>query len=143
LIRDAIGSADIVESEASTVIDLISAWSEHIELPTGEVTELGLGRSLDPLPSPADVCSLLFDSSRWTLKSARAWAKMNGYHARKAHSAGGIVKVSNHNPAHFHSGSFSPVRLSSDIQAVMGNRKPRRSTRSSPKKRGGKRSMIG
>jgi len=143
LIRDAIGSADIVESEASTVVDLISAWSEHIELPTGEVTELGLGPSLDPLPSPTDVCSLLFDGSRWTVKSARAWARMNGYHAGKTHSAGGMVKVSNHNPAHFHSGSFSPVRLSSDIQAVMGKRKPRRSTRSSPKKRRGKRSMIG
>ena len=135
MVRSVIGSADVGESDEDAVVDLISAWGSHVKT-EADPTMLGHATSLPSLPSPAVVCSLMFGAERWTLKSAQIWAKMNGYHATKVYSTGKVVRVENHNPALFHRGSFYAVPLSSDIQAILGNRKPlRRSTRTSPKGR--------
>ena len=134
LVERIIGSADVGESDEGAVRDLISAWGDHIKS-TIDPTTLGQSKSLPALPSPADVCSLMFGTERWTESSAKVWAKMNGYHVIRTYTTGKVVRVENHNPALFHRGSFSAVPLSNDIQAVLGKRKGKRSTRSSGRKR--------
>ena len=135
LIEKAIGSADVNETDESAVMDLISTWGAHSSRST-DATQLGQAKTLPALPSPAQVCSLMFGAERWTLKSAQIWAKMNGYHAVKVYKRGKVVTVSNHNPAMFYPGSFSSVSLSKDIQAVVGRRRSKgRSTRNKARRK--------
>ena len=134
LVERIIGSADVGESDEGAVMDLISAWGNHTKT-NSDPTTLGQGKSLPALPSPAVVCSLMFGADRWTQASAKVWAKMNGYHATKVYTTGKVVRVENHSPALFHRGSFKAIPLSGDIQAVLGKRKGKRSTRSSSRGR--------
>jgi SNF2 family DNA or RNA helicase len=131
IVANAIGSADVRESDQGAVLDLISTWGTHTRM-VAKPTKLGEARSLPTLPSPTVVCSLMFGAERWTPKAAQIWAQMNGYHATKVYRRGKVVRVQNHNPALFRRGSFSAVQLSSDVQAIVGERKTRRrSTRTS------------
>jgi len=137
LVRAAIGSADVVETEQGAVLGLISAWGSYTDR-ASDPTTLGQAALPAGLPSPAVVCSLMFGAERWTPKAAQIWAKMNGYHAKKVYRRGKVVRVQNHNPALFERGSFSAVALSGDVQAIVGKRKVRRrSTRSSGRRRTG------
>jgi hypothetical protein len=134
LVDRIVGSADVGESSEEAVLDLISSWGSHIQS-TVDPGTLGQGKSLPALPSPGVVCSLMFGAERWTVASAKVWAVMNGYHAIRVYKAGKVVRVENHSPALFHRGSFQAVPLSDDIQAVLGKRKDKRSTRSSSRRK--------
>ena len=130
LVRAAIGSADVGESDQGAVLDMISAWGSHTRS-GADPTALGQSDLPTGLPSPAVVCALMFGAERWTVKAAQIWAEMNGYHAGSVYRRGRVVRVQNHNPALFERGSFSAVALSGDVQAIVGVRKTkRRSTRS-------------
>ena len=126
LIRDAIGAADVEETPEKSVSAMVRGWGRFAEGKKAKTSELGHKKTNVALPSPNLVSHLLFSRRRWSVKSARIWARMTGYHTRVVAQSGTLIKVTNHSPALFEPGSFKVVRLSHDIRAVLGKRKTKR-----------------
>lgn len=129
LVRDTIGSADILETDQDAVLRLLRAWNAKagVRDPGQGEPLVGYGsQPLPRLPSPRIVCSLLFSHPRWiNIQDALAWARLQGYHPVKVERAANAWRTWNHSPVHFERGSFRSIRLSADIRAIVGIRRSR------------------
>lgn len=131
MIRKAIGAADIVEQEEDVAVELIASWGANATSDyAGKETDLGHGKPLPPIPAPHDVCALVFKPPRWTPNSALAWALMHGF--RVDTSKGVSLRVTTNPPAAFLPGKFYSHSVSSDIQAVLGIRRPHSTRKKAP-----------
>ena len=131
MIRKAIGAADIAEREEDAAVELIAAWGTNAASEfAGRETDLGLGKPLPSIPAPHDVCALVFKPPRWTPASAQAWALMHGF--RVDPSSKGSLRLTTSPPAAFLPGKFYSLAVSSDIQAVLGIRRPRSTRKLDP-----------
>jgi hypothetical protein len=127
LVAEHIGSATVEETEEDAVLELITAWHDNAakhHQPNAEATDLGLGKPLPPLPPASEVLRLSFKPGRWTEGTARAWATMHGYRSSSVAVKEGTVRINVVPMDRFIPGEFRTVQVSTDISAVVGDRKP-------------------
>jgi SNF2 family DNA or RNA helicase len=122
LVDSVIGSADIDQNDEASVLEMISSWATHAKREK-EVTDLGLGNKPPALPNTTTVCRLLFSTSRWSKKSAKIWATMNGYNTKKITRTAKLITVENIPANAFRTGSFKSSMLTEDIQVVIGKKR--------------------
>jgi hypothetical protein len=84
------------------------------------------------MPTPTEVCTLIFRGDKYTVKSAMAWALLHGYLVKRHSPIAGGVQLHIHDPSSFVPGKFKTIPVSKDIKALVGIRKGH-STRSSPR----------
>jgi SWI/SNF-related matrix-associated actin-dependent regulator of chromatin subfamily A-like protein 1 len=131
MIRKAIGAADIVEREEDVAVELIASWGTNATSDyAGKETDLGLGKSLPPIPAPHEVCALVFKPPRWTSNSAMSWALMHGF--RVDVPKGASLRITTNSPAAFLPGKFYSLPISSDIHAILGIRRPQGARKKAP-----------
>jgi SNF2 family DNA or RNA helicase len=122
LIRTAIGSSDIRETNKKAVMNLISGWDAFVHTETQKPTKLGLGDPMEPLPSPGSTHSVIFDRPRWNLRAASTWCQMHGYLPTGYEVHEKRVKIIIHPAAVFTPNEFLSNHISRDIKAICGKR---------------------
>lgn len=121
IVRTAIGSADVAETDTGNVQSLIRLWGDHA-VPDIQPEALGLGDPLPPLPSPRLTHAIVFYGQRWRLRSAVNWCRMNGYLPSRRVELTDRFKLVVHPPEVFQKGQFKSHRVSKDIKIITGNR---------------------
>jgi SNF2 family DNA or RNA helicase len=121
IVRTAIGSADIMETDRGNVESLIRLWGDH-SVPEATPEPLGLGQPLPPLPSPRQTHAIVFYGNRWKARSAAGWCRMNGYLPSKKVDLHNRFKLVVHPPDVFKKGEFQTHRVSRDIRIITGAR---------------------
>jgi hypothetical protein len=121
IVRAAIGSANVAETDLGNVQSLISLWGDHV-VPDVKTEPLGKGNPLPPLPSPQKTYAIVFMGSRWRMASALTWCRMNGYLPTRKVAMVDRFKLVVHPPEVFQRGQFTTYRVSKDIQIITGNR---------------------
>jgi SNF2 family DNA or RNA helicase len=121
LVRSVIGSADIVRNPTEAVEALLSSWDKKLKLPK-ELTDLGLGEPLPPLPAPPDVHKLVFSGDEWTPASAAVWSRMNGHRPVALKKEGRAIHVETHRINEFVAHRFTQLPISPSIYAICGVR---------------------
>ena len=136
LIDDAIGLEDIRDTPEAAVKQIIETWSETCEVPMrGDITQLGLGKPLPPLPKARDVSQIFFAGERWNKSSVRAWAEMNGYKASKIRFDSVFWRISIHSQRLFVPQSFRTYSVSKEIKIIVGVRAKKKSGPKGPRRR--------
>jgi SNF2 family DNA or RNA helicase len=128
VVRKAIGSADVADTEERNVEAVIRNWNKIAEVP-GKVRDLGRGKPLAPLPKPRRTHAIVFAGERWDDKKARAWCKMNGYSPRKLQKMKGKLKYIQQPTRLFVENRFHVVHVCRDIKLIVGTRLTRRNER--------------
>jgi len=121
VIREAIGSSPVLDTEADNVTDLLRAWAKHAS-PEGAQVDAALSKPLPPLPQPRTVHAVVFYGQRWKPTSARNWCRMNGYEAKRREDRAGRLKLLCTPAFLFHSGGFEVFQVSRDIRIITGKR---------------------
>jgi intein/homing endonuclease len=121
LVRTAIGSADILETEDSNVRTLLNTWNDVVS-PPGEVTGLGLGDPLPSLPKPHLCYAVVFEGPRWKEDTAKQWCKMNGYPGRVVKHLRDKIQIELHPHGVFVPGKFDVFHISKEIKIITGTR---------------------
>ena len=122
IIRTAIGAAHIMETATGNVEALVHVWGEHAAVEQQEPLPLGLGKPLDPLPSPSDTHGVVFYGDRWQPASAATWCKMHGYDPGKKVDLLDRFKLVLHPVEVFRKNQFHVVRVCKDIRIITGAR---------------------
>lgn len=122
IVREAIGSKDIFETDVSNVAAMLRAWDQQTVDPNITLTDLGLGEQLDPLPSPNATHAVIFQKPRWSHASAAGWCKMHGYTVTKVFDYSNRLKVVVHPPALFVTRTYKRRRISKDVHIIVGTR---------------------
>jgi hypothetical protein len=122
LVREAIGSADIAETPTGNVEALIRSWSKAVVDESVEVSDLGQGSPLDPLPSPSVTHGVVFYGDRWKADTAIAWCRMHGYQPFKKVDLGDRFKLVVHPAEVFRKTQFEAVKVCQDIRIITGTR---------------------
>jgi SNF2 family DNA or RNA helicase len=128
LVRSAIGAANTAVTDTSTVESMLQAWSRHTH-PDVQVTELGLGKPLPPLPSPKITHGVVFSGTRWTKQTAAVWCKMHGYKPDKLKMLSGRMKIVIHPAEVFRPNQFELTRVCKDVRIITGKRLSRANER--------------
>jgi len=128
IIRRAIRSAAIAESPQDNVFEIIKAWGSHTR-PEVQLTDLGLGDPLPPLPAAKKVHGIVFSGRRWTRKMALIWCHMNGYNPHKRVDMRGRFKFIQHHAMLFKKETFSSTKVCADIKIIVGDRVSRANER--------------
>ena len=127
LVAEHLGSAEIEESDESSVVSLIKDWhdiaAKHVH-PDVEPTDLGLGKPMPPMPDPLASHQFVFKRPRWSKASALAWLGMHGYRTADAVVGASVIRATSVPLARFVPGRFTTVQVTTDIHAVVGVRKP-------------------
>jgi len=72
-------------------------------------------------PHHTEVQSLLFDKATFPVGKAKSWAKHHGYHYGRVEAGGGaMLRLRQHAPSDYVSGSFRTVVLTDNVKAVIG-----------------------
>lgn len=126
VVRQAIGSPDIDETPNGNVEALIRAWGA-LASQDRTVIPLGEGEPLPPLPPRSNVHAVVFSTARWRHLSALAWLKMHGYAERRLDTIkkvdlDGRFKLVIHPQQVFRKGSFSAVKVCSDVSILVGQK---------------------
>ena len=136
LMDEAIGLEDIRDTPEDTVKQIIQTWSETCQVPLrGDITQLGLGKPLPPLPKKGDVAQIFFAGERWNKSSVRAWAEMNGYKAIKIHFDSRFWRLRINTQKTFVPQSFRTYSVSTEIKIIVGVRAKRKSGPKGPRRR--------
>jgi SNF2 family DNA or RNA helicase len=124
VIREAIGSEEVVETPEKTVMSIINSWSEHANAKVykGDAM-LGLVRSLPPLPKPKNTHQVIFKGKRWNKASVKAWGKMNNYNFRSVAFDGRVWRGVVHQASLFMDGKYTSFPVSKDIKILLGKRR--------------------
>jgi SNF2 family DNA or RNA helicase len=121
VIRTAIGSADIMETDTGNVEAMMHAWGKYATA-AREPTDLGQGNPLDPLPSPSVTHGIVFYGDRWKPRSAANWCKMHGYQPEKKVDLVDRFKLVLHPAEVFWKNQFDVVEVCRDIRIITGRR---------------------
>lgn len=120
IVSQTIGTEAIAETDLSNVEEMIRDWDKLSGPSPGDGISLGTGKPLPPLPSPAATYSIIFTGTRWSLKGALLWARMNGYRVQKFEPTAGGVRLRVHDPDRFVPRSFEVFKVAKDIEIVRG-----------------------
>jgi SNF2 family DNA or RNA helicase len=121
VVREAIGSADVAETEERNVEALIKMWNRAVEV-RGEVSDLGRGKPLEPLPKPRHTHAIVFAGKRWNERTAKAWCKMNGYAPRKLRKFRDRFKYEQQPVDLFVQNQFHTFSVCRDVKIIVGRR---------------------
>ena len=122
VIREAIGSEDIRETEAGNVELLLNKWHDFVGDSTVSFSDLGRGKPLPPLPSPKRTHAVVFLGERWKTSSAANWCKMNGYLPCKKVQLADRFKLVTHFTTEFRPNQFTVHHVCKDIKVITGVR---------------------
>jgi SNF2 family DNA or RNA helicase len=128
VVRSAIGSADVEETEEKNVEAMIRTWNKAVKV-RGKVRDLGRGRAMPPLPKPRHTHAVVFYGDRWDERSAKAWCKMNGYAPRKLSRMKGRFKYVQQPLGLFVPNRFETFSVCRDIKIIIGQRLSRTNER--------------
>ena len=130
LIEQTIGNEVIDDTELSNVQKVLTAWTMYARAGKGrEVSRLGLGEPLPPLPGPKKTHALVFRRSSWRLRGAARWALMNGYKPCRVQSDDQFLRLIVHPSQVFRHGSFANVHVSKSIQIISAERVSKKAER--------------
>lgn len=128
VVRTAVGSIDIAETEQTNVEALIRRWNKAVEV-HGSVSDLGRGKPLPALPKARHTHALVFYGKRWNEESATAWCKMNGYNPKRVVPSNNRIKFVQNALHLFVDNRFALFTVCKDVKLIIGTRMSRNNER--------------